>query len=176
MATGRKHWFKVPDSILYEGWTDHQLAVVVRLQAFLNTRWHRNGLSPEQACQADLSMQAARVITGKFRHRDVIQSLMNLQSIISVSVSPRGDSISISWPKFAEVQGLATRKLPSPTPSPAPAPKEERKDPDLSSYELSKSGSGEESIDSLVSKFTMPGTRRPRGAQYQQGPMLSVRR
>jgi hypothetical protein len=86
MATPRKHWFRVADSILFEGWSDSELATMVRLSAFLNTRWARDGKDAETAGRVELDLASARLITGKSYRPDCLRALESLAARLSLLV------------------------------------------------------------------------------------------
>lgn len=141
MATPRKHWFRVADSILREGWTDRSLATFVRLLAHLNQRWARDGLEPGEACNLWLSPQDCMSIAGLStprRGRDAVRRLPAECQLTAMRVTDerRGvaSGVRLIWPKYAEFQGLTAPKLPesrpraslsAPAPAPAPARREE---------------------------------------------------
>lgn len=54
MATPRKRWFRVADSIGRESWDNDTLALCIRLMAHLNTRWARDGLEGDEAAMVTL--------------------------------------------------------------------------------------------------------------------------
>ena len=109
MATPRKHWFRISDSILREPWTRDEKMTLVMLCAWLNQRWARDGLDPENACRATLSRAALAEITGRVQLRHALNSLRALSERISLSIRVDGEFVVIEWPKFAEFQGLASR-------------------------------------------------------------------
>jgi len=107
LATARKHWFRVADSILREPWTRDVKLTMILLAAWLNQRWARDGLSAEEACHATLSRGALLEITGRSQLKSAAKSLRTLSEVTSISVEVEGEFVSICWPKFAEFQGLA---------------------------------------------------------------------
>jgi len=133
MATPRKSYFRVADSILYEGWDDNQIATCIRLLAHLNTRWAREGRSSEEACGSRLDRGDVAKITGKHRADVALTSLQRLADVTSMSLRVDGKVIEINWPKYAIFQELRTLETPlnnppvapsapSPSPSPSPSP------------------------------------------------------
>ena len=137
--TRRKHWFRVADSILEDDWDDKTLATAVRLMAYLNTRWARNGLTAAEASEGELSVRQVSVITRTSR-RDVGQKcLQRLAHVTDMTIASVGEVTRFSWPKWSEFQGLrdleAARYLPeklpsapAPSPAPSPAPTREEKE------------------------------------------------
>lgn len=139
MATPRKRWFKVAESLLDEPWTREQKMTLILLMGEMNRRWARNGLSAEDACRIVLSEAAVQEITGLKRIRSGYGALAELSRSVSLEVSLENGFVSVHWPKFAEFQELGARspgseravsglKMPSPTPSPSPSPKKEKKE------------------------------------------------
>ena len=136
MATPRRHWFKVADSIAREPWSNDQVATFVRLLAFLNSRRARDELGPEEASRCVLRPGDLSEITGRYTLRSARYQLDLLGDVVSITVQHRGELTSIEWLKCAEFQGWASesreipgRKMPSPTPTPTPfpTPKEEKR-------------------------------------------------
>jgi hypothetical protein len=121
MATPRKHWFKVADSVLWDGLTDAELATMVRLAAYLNTRWARDGLLPDEACNATLAPGAWAAVTGSKRIDSAEIRLSKLAAKSSLTVAKEGDNLLVSWPKFATFQGYATRESPESRPGASPS-------------------------------------------------------
>lgn len=116
MATPRKHWFRVADSVRDEPWTNDQLAFLIRLMAELNTRWARNGLDWKTACSIELNGTDLMALSGKHRVDVARKSAEHLADIASMSVSHRGNITLIAWPKYAEFQGLIPRESPESRP------------------------------------------------------------
>lgn len=106
MATPRKHWFKVADSILRDDLTVEQRGILVGLMAYMNSRWARDGLTGDQACRVKLTRGALIDITGRSQVRYAFSALSLLGQSVSISVSLCGEVVEIYWPKFAEFQGL----------------------------------------------------------------------
>jgi hypothetical protein len=127
MATPRKHWFKVADSIRDESWSNDQLAFLIRLMAELNTRWARNGLPPDSAHSIELNSTDLMAISGKHRADVARKSAERLADIASISISHRGDITLISWPKYSEFQGLVPRELPESRPLRKTPPQDARR-------------------------------------------------
>ena len=142
MATHRKHWFRVADSIQFEPWDNDLLATFVRLSAHMNTRWARDGRTPEEAATISLGPAQVAAICGK-RRRDVAETLLSrLAEVTSMSVARRGDVTEIHWPKFPIFQryqagtGAASENdsrafVPPPTPTPTPTPTVRVKPPSI---------------------------------------------
>ena len=121
MSTPRKHWFRVADSILYEGWDDNQIATMVRLGAYLNTRWAREGRSPEEACRARLDPTDLAKISGKRRRDVALKSLERLANVTGMSIEVDGEFAEIIWPKWSIFQELRTPETPRKRPETAPS-------------------------------------------------------
>ena len=112
MATPRKHWFRVADGVLNKAWTNNELAALVRLMAYLNTRWARSGLEPDEACEADIPTVAVMQITGRGRADVARSSLERLAVLAEIFVEIKPEVCSIKWPNWAEFQELRSRKCP----------------------------------------------------------------
>ncbi len=118
MATPRKHYFRVADSILRETWDDATLATLVRLMAFLNQRWARDGLTAEQACTVRLRMVDLLPLVNRSRPAAALTVLRSCSDAVAMTVTVESGACTISWPKFAEFQGYAA---PKPAPKHAPS-------------------------------------------------------
>jgi len=121
LATPRKHWFRVQDSILHEPWPLEVVGLSVKLMAYLNTRWAREGLTPEEACKAVLSPEALLALTVSrqiTRAERVLDALVTRTGLV---VEKFGESYSLFWPKFSEVQGFATPGMPRERPQISPS-------------------------------------------------------
>ena len=129
MATPRKAWFRVADAVVYEGWTDNEIASFIRLAAHLNTRWAREGRSTAEAGQTLLGPADVALITGA-RRRDVAEKrLERLAHVLKMSIERRGDFFYLNWPNWPIFQALKTEdgdeNVPKSPPTPtrhAPAP------------------------------------------------------
>lgn len=104
MATPRKRYFRVADKIGRKAWTNDELASLVRLMAYLNTRWAREGIEGTEAGYAEVSATDLMAITGKRRADIARKSAERWRDIAEISVEHRGDVSVILWPKFAEYQ------------------------------------------------------------------------
>lgn len=130
MATPRKHWFKVPDSIGDEDWDNDLLATLVRLQARMNTRWARNGLSADEASTILLTAGDAMTVTRRRSFARALQVLRRCSEAVTCTLLEERASVKFCWPKWPDFQGMASRELPesrprasreSPPPQDAPA-------------------------------------------------------
>lgn len=117
MATARRKYFHVADSVADEPWSNDDLAALVRLMARMNTRWARNNLTPEEACRIRLGPTEVMAISGKRRADVAATSLRRLADVASMSVRLDGHIVEIEWPNFAEYQGFAARARPQRRPS-----------------------------------------------------------
>lgn len=138
MTTPRKHWFKVADSILREEWSDGTLATHVRLMAWLNQRWARDGIEHSEAGSAVIGALDAMAITGTKRPHIALQRLASHPSVArltSASASlvshcqatgelladtqhPTG--VLLKWDKFSIFQEYGSRSPGSDFPVPSP--------------------------------------------------------
>lgn len=128
MATPRKHWFKVADSILWEGWTDAELATMVRLSAYLNTRWARDGMNPQEAGRAFLPLEACRLIARRTHRADCERALRALGARLTLSIVVVEGGIEIEWPKWPTFQGIQTRESPESRPRVSPSDSDSKTD------------------------------------------------
>lgn len=127
MATPRKNWFKVPDSICFDALTNDELACLVRLQAYMNTRWARDGKNASERGKCVIDARMAMTISGKHRPDVALTSLRHLADITSMSARCEGDIVSIDWPKYADFQAMDARESPLPSPISKPSPSQEEK-------------------------------------------------
>lgn len=126
MATPRKNWFKVPDSICFDSLTNDELACLVRLQAYMNTRWARDGKNASERGKCVVDARMAMTISGKHRPDVALTSLRHLADITSMSVRCEANIASIHWPKYADFQAMDSRESPLPSPNQANTKKEDR--------------------------------------------------
>ncbi len=120
MATPRKNWSRHFDEVLGTGWTDAVIADLARLQAFLNMRWARYGLTPDEACECELSVQDAMLVTNTRSPKRAINRLLALPSRTPngpfearLVHAGRAQSVKVYWPKLAEYQGYMDRNSPN---------------------------------------------------------------
>lgn len=139
MATPRKRYFRVADSILREQWDDATLATAIRLMAWLNQRWARDGIADEERGRAVIGETAAMEITRIRRPHVALQRLARLPLAAGWSTArawlddvQRPSRVTIDWPKYAEFQDSKSevgetsrprrgKSLPPPHPHPASA-------------------------------------------------------
>lgn len=110
MATPRKHWFKVADSIARDDLSNDELATMVRLLAMLNTQWARDGLDGEEAARIALRPVDLMACTGSeslVRARRIVGAL---KVKVGWTVDTIGKQTVISWPKSLEFQDWDSRK------------------------------------------------------------------
>lgn len=108
MASERRGYVKVPDAILREQWDDSTMADMMRLQAFLNTRWARDRLTADEAGTAFLGPQEMMLIT---RVQDVRRARKRL-----LELPERSGCTSLS----------AREERPGDVPATSPAPSQGR--------------------------------------------------
>ena len=106
MATPRKHYFRMADSILRELPTPELRGILAGLLAFLNQRWARDGLTPAQSCEVVLSAADLHLITGRYRIGYAEPALRRCLAGTSAAVRRLGATVSLTWPKYAEFQDL----------------------------------------------------------------------
>lgn len=133
MATPRKHWFRVADSVAHEPWSNDVCATFTRLLGHLNTRWARDGKSAADACSVTLSRATAMQLTGSGSLARARSILNALATHVTIVVNEQGTNTMVRWPKFAEFQRLKSESgdevetvaiavTPPPQSAPAPAP------------------------------------------------------
>lgn len=131
MATDRKPYFRVANSVYREPWPYEAKACLCMLSAHLSDRWARDRLSAQEACRAVLSSGTLFDITGKRRLDSARLVLERLATCVSLTIHYRGDFTEIEWPKFAEFQEFESSRRgnptlrnrnPNPISAPAPAP------------------------------------------------------
>lgn len=104
MPKGRRGYYKQPSSVWREDWSNDVLATIVRLQAYMEERWARDGIDASEAGRVEIPMSIVQTLTHKGRP-DVAERLArSLADVATMSVERRGDVLSIDWPKFAEYQ------------------------------------------------------------------------
>lgn len=108
MATPRKRWVRIDDQILRDPWPRDVKLTGVLLRAWLNQRWARDGLTPEEACDATLSRAALAEITGRSQLAPARRALRALSEREPLSIETLGEFTRIRWPKFAESLGSAS--------------------------------------------------------------------
>lgn len=116
MASPRKRYFRVADQVLREGWPDDVLATAVRLMAYLNGRWARDGVADDAAGDALLTPADVLAVAGLAsarRARERVLSLPRTASLTSLEVEEvrrgRVTFVRVSWPKFATFQDFGSR-------------------------------------------------------------------
>lgn len=133
MATARRHWFRVADSVAREDWSNDVAATFLRLGGMLNTRWARDGLDALEACSIVLRPADLMACTGSQSLARARRIVNELAAHISLTVVEQGANTRLEWPKWSEFQKLdapktpvsvpeAARKLPPPPPPPQDAP------------------------------------------------------
>lgn len=127
MATPRKHWFKVADSIGDEDWDNDVLATLIRLQARLNTKWARNGLVGEEAGRITLTAGDAMAVTRRSSFARASSLLCRCTAAASLTMHFDVASVKISWPKWPEFQGLLVRESPESRPLRKTPPQDARR-------------------------------------------------
>jgi hypothetical protein len=122
VATARKKWFRVADSVLLEAWSNDELAFFLRLGAYLNTRWARAGLNREEASEATIGPAALCQIAGCQRAVRARYMADRFAVYAKAEVRHEGVNTFIRWPKFAEFQEYASGARPDNSPSETQTP------------------------------------------------------
>lgn len=106
MATPRKRtlgaFYKQPESILRDDWTNDEVATFVRLQAHLNLVSSYGGARPGYAVIPKISLLG---ITGKYRTATSLKLLRRVCELAEISISETDRSVIIDWPEFADRVG-----------------------------------------------------------------------
>ena len=126
MATPRKKWFKVADSIARDDLSNDELATMIRLLAMLNTQWARDGLDGEEATRIALRPVDLMACTGSESLARARRIAGALAVKVGCTVDAVGKQTVISWPKCLEFQDWDSRKpgKPGGKSSPRVAPSE----------------------------------------------------
>lgn len=133
MATQRKNWFKVADSVAFEDWPNDVAATFLRLGAYLNTRWARDGRLAVDRGRTTLSSAVLQQLTGSGSLARARRVLHELATHITLVIDEQGTSTVVEWSKYAEFQGSesgtgaatgtdASLAVPSPSPISEPSP------------------------------------------------------
>ena len=139
MATPRKRWFRVADSILREDWSDATLATHMRLMAWLNQRWSRDGIDHAKAGSATIGAidamaitrtQAARAALRKLARHPREAGLSTARASLDNDAKPT--RVFLEWDKFPEFQeygsGPGARRSPEISPSDSDSDTETREE------------------------------------------------
>ncbi len=121
MATPRKKWFRVADSLTQKPLSNDELATLIRLMGQLNQRWARDGLTADEACSILLRPGDLMACTGSgtlVRARSIARGLA---IVVQCTVDEDGVNTLIKLPKWASFQRLPSesgaisgQKLPPP--------------------------------------------------------------
>jgi hypothetical protein len=182
VATPRKNWSRLFDQVLRMGWPDAVLADFIRLQAFLNERWARDGLTPEEAGDALLSPQQCMLVTCTQNPRSARRRLLALPSSTPMGAfdaheeqTGRALWVKVRWEKFAESQEYQDRGRPDPGNSrgrdaPEPSPSETRQD-----KTRRNGGGGLERVGTIIANHDLPGsTGAPEDLNNEQKDSLRL--
>jgi hypothetical protein len=145
VATPRKHWLRLYESLLDEDWDDATLASLVRLMCWLNRRWARDGIPHHEAGRATIPMLQLMTLMRRRRPERALERLRACAAAVTMTYEVGATSVTIDWPKFSILQEYGERhrpvtgqspgsdrvvnalETPSPTPTPTPTPEEEKK-------------------------------------------------
>ncbi len=130
VSTPRKHWFKVADSVAYEPWSNDAAATFLRLGAHLNTRWAREGRTPDEAVEVVIAKGTALLLTGSGSLARARSILRELATHVTLIVDEQGTNTLLRWPKFAEFQKFRSRSGVAPEtvlPPDVPPPQDARR-------------------------------------------------
>ena len=107
MATARKHWFRVMDSIGRDDLTNDELATMIRLMGALNTQWARDGLNGPDAASITLRSADLQALTGCLSLARARRTIVQLATKVTLTVDEQSTNTQIKWPKWLELQNLA---------------------------------------------------------------------
>ena len=116
MATPRKHWWKVADSILRKPWSIEVRSVFLGMGCYLNTRWARDGLGAEDACEALIGPGDLQQITGAGSLARARRMLNAFATHCGCVVNEEGVNTRCVWPNWSEFQGLSAPESPESRP------------------------------------------------------------
>ena len=105
MATPRKHWFKVMDSIARDDLSNDEVATMIRLLGMLNTQWARDGLSGADAARITCRPADLMACTGSESLARARRIADALSVKVGLTVDRVGKQTIIFWPKCLELQG-----------------------------------------------------------------------
>lgn len=118
MATKRKRWFRVADSVLREDWTRDQRSTFLGLLAWFNQRRARDGCSGASACEAPIPPGDLLTITLADSLEEARQLLADSAPVLHLEIEERGRFTFVRWSKlliFQEWECPGSEKL---TPEP----------------------------------------------------------
>ena len=110
VATARKKWFKVADSLTQEPISNDHLATMIRLMGAMNQRWARDGLTAEESRTIALRPGDLMEVTGKGTLSSARATLQGAAEHVSMSVDADVSVTRITWPKWSEFQGIDSRE------------------------------------------------------------------
>jgi len=110
VATPRKHWFKVADSIARDDLSNDELGTMIRLLAMLNTQWARDGLDGEEAARIALRPVDLMACTGSESLARARRIVGALKVKVGLTVDEVGKQTVIFWPKSLEFQDWDSRQ------------------------------------------------------------------
>jgi hypothetical protein len=139
MATPRKNWFKVADSVAFEDWPNDVAATFLRLGAYLNTRWARDGRLAVDRGRTTVSSKILQQLTGSGSLARARRVLNELAAHVTLVIDEQGTSTVIEWRKYADFQGTESgtgdadetvdpSAVPSPSPISEPSPNQAKKE------------------------------------------------
>jgi hypothetical protein len=124
VATPRKHWFRVADSVLRDELTRDQRSTFVGLLAWFNQRRARDGHRGRRAQEGSIPPGDLLTITLTDSLELAREFLRDLQKLFELRIEERGVFTFVEWPNLAKFQewGRPQRaRLPG-TPSPESRP------------------------------------------------------
>lgn len=142
MATDRRPYHRTADSVGDEHWTNDEYACIGRFSAHLHSRWRTERImDPGDACTAVLGVADLMRVTGKLTPSSARALAERCAKLVSWSVQAQGKLTSITWPKWAEFQGLVPetggnsgrKRSPSASRVPRPASSVPKKEEELPS-------------------------------------------
>jgi len=104
MATPRKRWFRVADSVLREDWTRDQRSTFLGLLAWFNQRRARDGVSGQATCRASIPPGDLLTITVSDTLEDGRATLFAIRDRFQLRIIERGRFTEVHWPNLLNFQ------------------------------------------------------------------------
>lgn len=175
MATPRKHWLRLYESMLDEPWDDATLAAVVRLMCWLNRRWARNGIAHEDAGKARIEMHELCSLMRRSRPATALALLRRCADAVTLAYTVCATSVEIDWPKFAILQEYGPRKTPGDRAVTTPSDSDSDSDSDSEKKEEEKSAARRSSAAKGLSDRKAPPAPKAKRTPKLAAPKPSAR-
>lgn len=183
MATPRKRWFRVAESILRDEMTVEQRSTFLGLLAWFNQRRARDGVRGSRAQEASIPPGDLLTITLQTTLDAAREFLRDVEKRFDLTIEERGAFTHVSWPMLAKFQEWGRpqnapttgRKRPERRPENAPraAPSETEPNRTISEPEPKKKKSKNGRAPKLP-RTDAPEQLTPEGRQYVAGYFADV--